>query len=55
MLVLTRKVGEVIVIGGDIKVTILEIKGSQIKIGVDAPKDISVNRKEIQDLIDNDL
>ncbi|MDY4593720.1 MAG: carbon storage regulator CsrA [[Pasteurella] aerogenes] len=47
MLILTRKVGESLLIGDDISVTILSIRGNQVKIGVDAPKDVSVHREEI--------
>ncbi len=51
MLILTRKPTEVVVIGDDIKVTILGVKGNQVRIGIDAPKDISVHREEIYKLI----
>lgn len=47
MLALSRKLGETIVIGNDIEVTILEIKGEQVKIGIDAPKSVPIYRKEI--------
>lgn len=47
MLALARKVNESIVIGNDIEVTVLEIKGDQIKLGISAPKSIPVYRKEI--------
>jgi len=47
MLILTRKVGEKLIIGDDIVVTILGVNGGQIRIGVDAPKDIEVHREEI--------
>lgn len=47
MLALARKVNESIVIGNDIEVTILEIKGDQIKIGVNAPKSVPIYRKEL--------
>lgn len=47
MLVLTRKVGEAIVIGNDVIVTILEVRGGQIRIGIDAPRSLPVHRAEI--------
>lgn len=47
MLALSRKVGETIVINNDIEVTILEIKGDQVKIGIAAPKSVPIYRKEI--------
>lgn len=49
MLILTRKINEVLVIGDDIKVTVLGVKGTQVRIGVDAPKEVSVDRQEIYD------
>ena len=47
MLVLTRRVGEKLVIGENVTVTILGVKGNQIRIGIDAPRDITVNREEV--------
>lgn len=47
MLILTRRVGEKIVIGNDIEITILEVKGSQVRLGISAPKGVSVHREEI--------
>lgn len=47
MLILTRKIGESMMIGNNITVTILGVKGNQIRIGVNAPKDIQVHREEI--------
>ena len=47
MLALARKVNESIVIGNDVEVTVLEIKGDQIKIGINAPKSVPIYRKEI--------
>ncbi|MDY2790695.1 MAG: carbon storage regulator CsrA [Lachnospiraceae bacterium] len=47
MLALSRKVGESLVIGNNVEITILEVKGEQIKIGIDAPKSVPVYRKEL--------
>ena len=51
MLILTRKLGEKINIGDDIMVTLLEIKGAQVKLGIDAPKHIGIHRNEIYEKI----
>ena len=51
MLILTRRVGETLCIGSEITVTVLGIKGNQVRIGVDAPKDVAVHRQEIFDRI----
>ncbi|MFH0781253.1 MAG: carbon storage regulator CsrA [Pseudomonadota bacterium] len=51
MLVLTRKLGEGIVIGDDITITIVEMKGGNIRIGIDAPRDMKVHRQEVYDRI----
>ena len=51
MLVLTRKVEESITIGNNITVTVFEIKGNQIKLGISAPKNIPVNRTEVYESI----
>lgn len=51
MLVLTRKKGEGIIIGDDIKITILELKGGSVRIGIDAPREKKVHRQEIFDRI----
>lgn len=47
MLILTRRVGETVMIGDDVVVTVLRVKGNQVRIGVDAPKSVSVQREEI--------
>lgn len=47
MLILTRRVSETVIIGDDITVTILDVKGNQVRIGVDAPKEVAVHRKEV--------
>jgi carbon storage regulator len=51
MLILTRKLGESITVGDDIKITFLEAKGKQIKLGIDAPPHIAVHREEVYHLI----
>ena len=47
MLILTRRVGETLTIGDNIEVTVLEVRGGQVRMGVNAPRDVVVNRKEI--------
>jgi len=47
MLILTRRVGETVMIGEDVSVTVLRVKGNQIRLGVNAPKNVSVQREEI--------
>ena len=47
MLLLTRRVGETLMIGDNISVTVLGVKGNQVRIGVNAPKDVSIHREEI--------
>jgi carbon storage regulator len=51
MLVLTRKVGQSIVIGDEIEVVVLEVRGEQVRVGIRAPKTVAVHRKEIYDQI----
>jgi carbon storage regulator len=51
MLILTRKLGESIKIGRDITITLLELKGNQIRIGIEAPREVSVHREEIYRMI----
>ena len=52
MLVLTRKLGESIVIGNNVRVTILEMQGKQIRLGIEAPPEISVHRGEVYERIE---
>ncbi len=47
MLILTRRVGETLMVGDEVTVTVLGVKGNQVRIGVNAPKDVSVHREEI--------
>ncbi len=54
MLILTRRVGESLRIGDEVSVTVLGIKGSQVRIGVNAPKSVSVHREEVYDRINDE-
>jgi len=54
MLILTRKVGESLVIGDDVSIIVLGVKGNQVRIGVDAPKSVSVHREEIYNKIQDE-
>ncbi len=53
MLILTRRVGETLVIGDDVTVTVLGVRGNQVRLGVNAPKDVAVHREEIYQRIEN--
>jgi carbon storage regulator len=55
MLILTRRVGEIIRIGPDVVVTVLGVNGSQIRLGIDAPKDVAVHREEVFERIKHEL
>ena len=54
MLILTRRIGESLRIGDEVSVTVLGIKGSQVRIGVNAPKSVSVHREEVYDRINDE-
>ena len=54
MLILTRRVGESLMVGEEITVTVLGVKGNQVRIGVNAPRDVSVHREEIFNRIQDD-
>lgn len=54
MLILTRRISESVIIGDDVKITVLGVKGSQVRLGIEAPKSVSVHREEIYTRIQNE-
>ncbi len=54
MLILTRRVGETLMIGDDVSVTVLGVKGNQVRLGINAPRDVAVHREEIYDRINQE-
>lgn len=54
MLILTRRAGESLMIGEDVSITVLGVKGNQVRIGIDAPKEVAVHREEIYERIQGD-
>ncbi|ARN73431.1 carbon storage regulator CsrA [Oceanicoccus sagamiensis] len=47
MLILTRRIGETVIIGDDVKITVLEVQGNQVRLGISAPREVEVHREEI--------
>jgi carbon storage regulator len=54
MLILTRRVGETLMVGDEVTVTVLGVKGNQVRLGVNAPKDVAVHREEIYNKIQDE-
>jgi carbon storage regulator len=54
MLILTRRAGETVMIGSDITITVLGVKGNQVRLGINAPKDVAVHREEIYERIQSE-
>ena len=51
MLILTRRIGETLMVGDDVTITVLGVKGNQVRIGINAPKDLAVHREEIYERV----
>jgi len=54
MLILTRKSGQSVMINKDIKITVIDIKGNQVRMGIEAPRNVSVHREEVFDMINKE-
>lgn len=54
MLILTRRIGETLMIGDNVSITVIGVKGNQVRVGIDAPKEIAVHREEIYKRIKSD-
>ena len=54
MLILTRRVGEALMIGDDVTITVLSVRGNQVRIGINAPKEVGVHREEIYNKINSE-
>jgi carbon storage regulator len=51
VLILTRRIGETLIVGTEVSVTVIGVKGNQVRLGIDAPKDVQVHREEIYDRV----
>lgn len=54
MLILSRRLGESVIVNNDIVITVVKVQGDKVRIGIEAPKEIPVHRKEIQDRVNNE-
>ena len=51
MLILTRRIGETLMVGEDVTVTVVDVKGNQVRMGINAPKDVAVHREEVYERV----